>query len=65
MNVIQRRQRRAELNEIRCHDPLRVVEMYRRIVGLNRTNMLPGGMDFDSLIESILEHETASGNSLE
>ena len=65
MNVIQRRQRRAELIEIRSHDPLRVVEMYRRVVGLNRTSMLPGGMDFNSLIETILDHETANGNSSE
>jgi hypothetical protein len=65
MTAIQRKQRQDQLFELRENDPLRVIELYRRAVGLNRFNMLPGGMDYGSLIESILDFEAALGRPLE
>jgi hypothetical protein len=65
MSALERKQRRDELFELRLHDPLRVIEMYRRVVGLNRYSMLPGGMNLASLIESILDHEADSGRKLD
>jgi hypothetical protein len=65
MNAVERRRRRAQLLDLRDNDPLMVVEMYRRVVGLNRLSMLPGGMDFGSLVESILEHEATIGRPLD
>ena len=61
----QRNQRREQLFELRANDPLKVIDMYRRVVGLNRFSMLPGGMDFRSLIESILDFEAANGRPLD
>ena len=65
MTAVQLHHRRAQLCELRTTDPLRVIEMYRRVVGLNRFCMLPGGMDYASLIESILDHEAASGRPVD
>jgi len=65
MTAVQRKQRQDQLFEMRASDPLRVIELYRRTVGLNRFSMLPGGMDYSSLIESILDFETARGRPLE
>lgn len=65
MTAVQRKLRQDELFELRASDPLRVIELYRRVVGLNRFNMLPGGMDYSSLIESILDFEAARGRPLE
>jgi hypothetical protein len=55
--------RKVELLALKENDSLQVVDLYRRIVGLNRCCMLPGGMDFQSLVESILEHETGANCS--
>jgi hypothetical protein len=65
MNAMNRRVREAELLEMRANDPLQVIALYRRIVGLNQRSMLPGGMDLASLVESILDHETATGRLLD
>ncbi len=65
MSAIERKQRREELCDLRQHDPLRVIEMYRRVVGLNGRCMLPGGMNLASLIESIIDHEADSGRRLD
>ena len=65
MTALQRDYRREQLADLSENDPLRVIEMYRRIVGLNRYSMLPGGMDYSSLIEAILDHEAARGRHLE
>jgi len=61
MSAHERCQRRDQLLSLRANDPLQVVAIYRRAVGLNRFSMLPGGMDFTSLIESILDHESSTG----
>ena len=61
MNAMDRQIRKTQLLDLRANDPLEVVALYRRAVGLNRHNMLPGGMDLTSLVESILDHETANG----
>jgi hypothetical protein len=58
-------ERRNQLLNLRASDPLQVVALYRRAVGLNRVSMLPGGMDFTSLIESILDHEATTGRRFE
>lgn len=65
MNAVNRRVREAELLDLRANDPLQVIVLYRRIVGLNHRSMLPGGMDLSSLVESILDHETATGRLLD
>ena len=65
MNMVERKRRRDELLKLRASDPLRIVDLYRRAVGLNRFSMLPGGMDYGSLIESILEFEAARGKPLD
>jgi hypothetical protein len=65
MNVMDRQIRKSQLLDLRANDPLEVVALYRRAVGLNRHNMLPGGMDLTSLVESILDHETASGRLID
>ena len=65
MTETQLKQRREQLFELRASDPLQVVELYRRVVGLNRFSMLPGGMDFSSLIETILDFEAANGRPLD
>jgi len=65
MTAIQRDLRRQELVDLKQFDPLRVISMYRRVVGLNHTCMLPGGMAYTSLIESILEHESQIGRPLD
>ncbi len=65
MTALQRDYRREQLAELSENDPLRVIEMYRRVVGLNRYSMLPGGMDYSSLIEAILDHEAAGGRQPE
>lgn len=65
MTALQRDYRREQLAELSESDPLRVIEMYRRVVGLNRYSMLPGGMDYSSLIEAILDHEAARGRQTE
>jgi hypothetical protein len=65
MSAHERCQRRDQLLNLRANDPLQVVSLYRRAVGLNRVSMLPGGMDFTSLIESILDHEASMGRRLE
>ena len=65
MSAHERCQRRDQLLFLRAHDPLQVVALYRRAVGLNRGSMLPGGMDFTSLIESILDHEASTGRRFE
>jgi hypothetical protein len=65
MKAVNRTVREAELLEMRANDPLQVIALYRRIVGLNQRSMLPGGMDLASLVESILDHETACGRLLD
>jgi hypothetical protein len=65
MSAHERFERRNQLLKVRAHDPLQVVALYRRAVGLNRASMLPGGMDFMSLIESILDHEASTGRRFE
>jgi hypothetical protein len=65
MTALQLDHRREQLSDLSENDPLRVIEMYRRVVGLNRHSMLPGGMDYSSLIEAILDHEAATGRRLE
>jgi hypothetical protein len=65
MTAIERKRRRDELLSLRASDPLRIIDLYRRVVGLNRFSMLPGGMDYSSLIESIVEFEAARGRPLE
>jgi hypothetical protein len=65
MSAHERSQRRDQLLYLRTNDPLRVVALYRRAIGLNRISMLPGGMDFSSLIESILDHEATTGRRFE
>jgi len=65
MNVMDRQIRKTQLLDLRANDPLEVVALYRRAVGLNRHNMLPGGMDLTSLVESILDHETANGRLID
>jgi hypothetical protein len=61
MNVVERRKRKAQLLNLRANDPLKMVETYRRVIGLNWLSMLPGGMDFTSLVKTILDHKTATG----
>jgi hypothetical protein len=61
MNAFERQHRKNQLLQIRRNDPLRVVAMYRRVVGLPQHSMLPGGMDLNRLVESILEFEADSG----
>ena len=53
------------MHELRANDPLQVIALYRRIVGLNQRSMLPGGMNLASLVESILDYETANGRFLD
>jgi len=65
MNAMDRQIRKTQLLDLRANDPLEVVALYRRAVGLNRHNMLPGGMDLTSLVESILDHETANGRLID
>jgi hypothetical protein len=65
MNGVERKRRFDELLKLRTSDPLRIIDLYRRVVGLNRFSMLPGGMDYRSLIESIVEFEAARGRPLE
>jgi hypothetical protein len=65
MTAIERKRRCDELLKLRASDPLRIIDLYRRVVGLNRFNMLPGGMDYRSLIESIVEFEAARGRLLD
>ncbi len=65
MSALERCQRRDQLLDLRATDPLQVVAFYRRAIGLNRVSMLPGGMDFTSLIESILDHEASTGRRFE
>lgn len=65
MTAIERKRRCDELLSLRASDPLRIIDLYRRVVGLNRFSMLPGGMDYSSLIESIVEFEAARGRPLE
>jgi hypothetical protein len=65
MNAVERKLRRDALLQLRASDPLRIVDLYRRAVGLNRYSMLPGGMDYGSLIESILDFEAAQGKPLD
>ncbi len=65
MTALQRDYRREQLADLSENDPLRVIEMYRRVVGLNRYSMLPGAMDYSSLIEAILDHEATRGRQLE
>jgi hypothetical protein len=64
VTAIQRKQRHDELLKLRADDPLVVIDLYRRVVGLNRFSMLPGGMDYGSLIDSILDFEAARGRPL-
>ncbi|HEY2412925.1 MAG TPA: hypothetical protein VGI40_11815 [Pirellulaceae bacterium] len=65
MTAIERKRRSDELLSLRASDPLRIIDLYRRVVGLNRFCMLPGGMDYNSLIESIVEFEAARGRPLD
>jgi len=65
MTAIERKQRCDELLSLRASDPLRIIDLYRRVVGLNRFSMLPGGMDYQSLIESIVDFEAARGRQLD
>jgi hypothetical protein len=65
MNVTERVNRKAQLLDLRSNDPLQVIALYRRAVGLNRSSMLPGGMDLASLVDSILDHETETGRILD
>jgi hypothetical protein len=65
MSAFERFERRDQLLKVRANDPLQVVALYRRAIGLNRASMLPGGMDFMSLIESILDHEASTGRRFE
>ena len=65
MTAIEQKQRQEELLSLRTSDPLRIIDLYRRVVGLNRFNMLPGAMDYRSLVESIVEFEAARGRRLE
>jgi hypothetical protein len=65
MTAIERKRRCDELLSLRASDPLRIIDLYRRVVGLNRFSMLPGGMDYRSLIESIVEFEAARGRPLD
>ena len=65
MTAVERKQRCDELLSLRAIDPLRIIDLYRRVVGLNRFSMLPGGMDYGSLIESIVEFEAARGKPLD
>jgi hypothetical protein len=65
MTAIERKQRSDELLNLRTSDPLRIIDLYRRVVGLNRFSMLPGGMDYSSLIESIVDFEAARGRRLD
>jgi hypothetical protein len=64
MTAVERKRRCVELLNLRASDPLRIIDLYRRVVGLNRFSMLPGAMDYRSLIESIVEFETATGRPL-
>jgi len=63
MNAVERRERRSELLELRHSDPLAVVALYRRAVGLNRISTVPLGMDLESLVDSIVDYETATGRT--
>jgi hypothetical protein len=65
MTAIEQKQRLEELLSLQASDPLRIIDLYRRVVGLNRFNMLPGGMDYGSLIESIVEFESARGRRMD
>ena len=65
MSEIDRENRKAQLLDLRANDPLKVIELYRRVVGLNRHSMLPGGMDLVSLVDSILDYEDANGRVLD
>jgi hypothetical protein len=65
MNAVEHKRRQDELLKLRASDPLQIVDLYRRVVGLNRFSMLPGGMDYRSLIESIVEFEAARGRPLD
>jgi hypothetical protein len=65
MNVTERVNRKAQLLDLRSNDPLQVIALYRRAVGLNRHNMLPGGMDLTALVDSILDHEVETGRVLD
>jgi hypothetical protein len=65
MSALERFERRDQMLKVRANDPLQVVALYRRAVGLNRASMLPGGMDFTSLIDSILDHEASTGRRFE
>jgi hypothetical protein len=50
---------------LRSNDPIQVIALYRRAVGLNRHSMLPGGMDLTALVDSILDHEPETGRVLD
>lgn len=58
MTISERVIRKAKLLDLRSSDPMQVIALYRRAVGLNGSSMLPGGMDLSSLVDSILDHET-------
>jgi hypothetical protein len=50
---------------LRSNDPIQVIALYRRAVGLNRHSMLPGCMDLTALVDSILDHEPETGRVLD
>jgi len=56
--------RRDQLLDLRSTDPMQVIALYRRAVGLNGHSMLPGGMDLTALVDSILDHEAETGRIL-
>ena len=65
MTVSDRVIRKAHLLDLRSNDPMQVIALYRRAVGLTGNSMLPGGMDLSSLVDSILDHEAETGRVLD
>jgi hypothetical protein len=57
-----REMRAAELRELRQCDPIKLLAMYRNLVGLGVDSQLPQGVSFTAMIEALLDDEDSSGN---
>jgi len=59
--VDARDRRRGKLHGLRDTDPAQLIAMYRRIAKVDDDLPLPAGVNFVSIVEMILDHETAKG----
>jgi hypothetical protein len=57
MNELWRERRRAELTAARSLELLRLVLLYREAQGLDLYEQLPSGLEFSTMIDTILDHE--------